>query len=120
MLIRKNEIRDNEVGIFHVPSGQNTVDFDPSAYHGYRFGDGMVRVVMNNIESNLRYNYMMGERQSEDHQAERNWWGSSDVDAIERGVFDRVDEPGLGRLLYRPFLESRLKEAGPRKGGHSE
>ncbi|RMG03855.1 MAG: hypothetical protein D6726_04670 [Nitrospirae bacterium] len=113
MLISKNEIHHNEIGIFHVPSGQNTVDFDPAAYHGYRFGDGKVRLEMNNIEGNMRYNYMMGDRQSEDIQADRNWWGGGDSNEIEQGIYDGEDDASLGRVLYTPFLVGKNRDAGP-------
>ena len=88
-------------------------------------GEDQIRVV---FEKNLDYNVKMGERQTDDIPMKGNWWGESDLVAIEGSFYDGRIEPGVGRVLFEPFLtekpmiriqnaERRTQEKSTNKGG---
>ena len=60
-VIRNNEIRENEIGIFIREKGAGIVIHE------------------NNIFGNERYNIRLGDFNHEDVDARRNWWGESSI-----------------------------------------
>lgn len=112
----RNEIIDNEVGIFFVPSGQNTVDFSPSAYAPDPRYVLPPDVRDNTIAGNRRYNYQVGERQGHNIPLAGNWWGSAEDTVVRSGIFDRRSDADLGEALIAPWLTEPAAGAGIRKG----
>jgi len=92
--ISGNDITDNGCGFFAVVKCE-----------------GEVEISGNNIV-NEDYNVKLGMRQTGDLVFSGNWWGSSDPDEIEYGIFDgRVDEQ-LGTVTYLPALDGPVEDAG--------
>ena len=88
--IRRNIISGNKVGVFAVIKCRGLTVFEDNLF-----------------EKNLDYNVKMGERQSEDIPMKENWWGYLESAAIEDTFFDGRIEPGVGRVLFEPFLTDR-------------
>ncbi len=109
-----NEIANNDVGIFLVPSGQNTIGFSAKRYAIGKQQRTQPLVRLNNISSNRRHNYRLGERFAYDIEVSDNWWGSSAREKISKGIFDHEDDPALGRVLIEPFRTSPVPGTGPR------
>jgi hypothetical protein len=42
----------------------------------------------------------------EDVDARENWWGPADPAAM---IFDELDEPDIGLVLYEPFAKTPFK-----------
>jgi parallel beta-helix repeat protein len=61
-------------------------------------------IAYNNLESNLFNIYL--EQSVLGVSAENNWWGSSQVGAIEALIWDGNDDPGLGLVDYVPFADN--------------
>ncbi|MCP4675768.1 MAG: hypothetical protein GY854_09735 [Deltaproteobacteria bacterium] len=112
--ITANNITNNEVGIFLVPSNQNTVGFSKERYEADKSYRGQPMISKNNISANSRYNYRLGERFRYDIILKNNWWGSTFVEDIERSIFDGSDDMSLGKVIIRPYLESPVEIAKER------
>lgn len=98
--LRRNVIRDNEIGIFCVTEAEDATVFRE-----------------NNIFGNRLYNLKMGMMQARDISLPGNWWGTADPAAVEEGIFDGRDDPTLGRVGVLPLLEVEVAGAGPHIGG---
>ncbi len=55
------------------------------------YDDGSSNVVINNTSSNL--------------PIINNYWGTTDTNTISKLIYDKNDDPTLGTLYYKPFLE---------------
>ncbi|MEN8265041.1 MAG: NosD domain-containing protein [Nitrospirota bacterium] len=115
--IKYNNIRNNDVGIFHVPSNQNIVDFSATfskkgIYHRWQ---PVVRY--NNISYNDEYNYRLGERQGYNILLKDNWWGSSEIEKITELIYDEKKDSTMGRVVFKPFFSAPVESAGVRGGG---
>ncbi|UCG39429.1 MAG: right-handed parallel beta-helix repeat-containing protein [bacterium] len=88
--VRGNIVTDNRFGLFAVIKCEG------------------LSVMENNLfENNSEYNVKMGERQTTDLPLSCNWWGTSLDGEIRASFFDGRMEPGLGRVLYEPYLKER-------------
>jgi len=86
--IIENDIMKNEIGIFVREKG------------------GGLTIKRNNLFSNAEYNIRLGDFNDEDVNATENYWGDGNpADTI----FDERKEPGIGRVIYEPYLEKPLK-----------
>ena len=83
-VIRNNEIRDNEIGIFVREKGAG------------------ITIHENNIFRNERYNIRLGDFNHEDVDARRNWWGKGD---LLSSLFDSRREKGIGTVSLDPVLD---------------
>jgi len=91
--IKKNMITSNEVGIItHIPYSL---------------------IEQNNIIDNLEY-ALINKRRGDVVYARYNWWGTTDTKRISKQIYDKEDDPKLGSVLYEPFLNSEIIDAGPR------
>ena len=88
--IRRNVLSGNKFGVFAVIKCRGLTVFEGNLF-----------------EKNLDYNVKMGERQSEDIPMKGNWWGHLEPAAIEDTFFDGRIEPGVGRVLFEPYLTER-------------
>ena len=113
--ITSNIIKGNDVGIFFVPSSQNTVDFSLENYAvdpRYRMQPA---ITGNNIYKNREYNYKLGEREGFDVILSDNWWGSAGEADIYDMIYDKKSDSSLGRAIVTPYLTVPAKDAGARK-----
>ncbi len=117
VIIEKNNIKDNRVGVFHVPSNQSIVDFSETFEKKEVFHEHQPVVRSNNISYNYEYNYRLGERQGYNILLKDNWWGAADADAVSETIYDSKMDSTLGDILFRPYLSLPVNDAGVRRGG---
>ena len=111
--ITYNEIRDNRIGVFLVPSGQNTQDFFEPDRSGKPWNTGRLLIRYNNIIDNSWYNVSLGEKQFWDLDMSDNWWGTTDLARIRQTVFDRRRDETLGSVILEPVAADAMAAAGP-------
>ncbi len=114
--ITYNNIRDNDVGIFLVPSNQNFVDFSETFDRKDALNQFQPVVTDNDIAYNVSYNYRLGERQGYDIILKDNWWGSIAEADIPGTIYDGKTDSTLGNVIFKPYLKSPAETAGVRKG----
>jgi len=56
----------------------------------------------NNIQDNEGMDLRMGEFHSEDVTLKNNWWGTVDLAVIKKHVYDKDDDPAIGRAVIEP------------------
>ena len=110
--ISLNEIRKNRIGVFLVPSGQNTQDFFEPDRTGKPWNTGRLLITKNNISDNSWYNVSLGEKQFWDLDMSDNWWGTSDIMKIRQTVFDKLRDETLGSVILEPVAADAIPEAG--------
>ncbi|MRR39534.1 right-handed parallel beta-helix repeat-containing protein, partial [bacterium] len=110
-----NRIRNNDVGIFFVPSGQNRVDFMPDEYEADPAYAMMPVIRFNEISGNREYDYRFGDRQHYDVEARDNWWGTTALDKIYSRIYDKKADADLGATLLTPVLPGPPKGIGVRQ-----
>jgi hypothetical protein len=86
--IQNNTIAHNAVGIY--------------VYIGNY--DGTPTIIYNNIHDNADYNIQLGEETENDINAAYNWWGTTDVSAINQSIYDFKNDFYLGTVNFVPFL----------------
>jgi hypothetical protein len=117
IVLERNEIADNAYGIRYESRGStgsiacNTIAGNEYGFFPVVKSDPGVRISGNNIV-NRAYNVKVGEEQRGDVDFRGNWWGSADAAAIVEGFFDGRREPGIGRVLFEPFLEKAVEPCG--------
>ena len=111
--ISLNEIRKNRIGVFLVPSGQNTQDFFEPDRSGKPWNTGRLLITKNNISDNFWYNVSLGEKQFWDLDMSDNWWGTRDLVKIRQTVFDKWRDATLGSVILEPVAAHVVAEAGP-------
>ncbi len=87
VLLARNEITGNKVGIFCVMESPGRIVIEGNRIHG-----------------NADYDFKLGNRQRTDIPARRNWWGTADPAAVRAKIFDKGTEPELGAVLFEPLL----------------
>lgn len=112
--IQHNEINNNQVGIFLVPSGQNIVDFFEPGRTGKPWNEGHLDISANNIRANVDYNLKLGAKQLWDLKITNNWWGLPTAATIQKTIFDQQRDPDLGRALIEPTAPQSFIDAGIR------
>lgn len=103
-----NDIRNNRIGLFLVPSGQNIRDFFEPDRSGIPWNTGHLQISGNNIHDNSWYNLDLGEKQLWDLEISGNYWGSADSSLIGATIFDRRRDETLGRALFEPFAPKQF------------
>ena len=94
-VIRNNVIADNEKGVF--------ITSYPRDY----------RIEENNIIGNRRYAVVLGEEVPDNVQMAGNYWGTDSPEAIAASLFDGRKDDYLGKVLFAPFAEAPVFQAGP-------
>jgi len=89
-VISGNVITRNETGIFVREKG------------------GGLLISRNNIYDNSNYNLRIGDFNAEDVNARDNWWGPGDPLLT---IFDGRNEPGIGKVLFEPYLKAPVAAA---------
>lgn len=116
VVIPANRFLNNGVGIFLVPSGQNTVDFSPGEYEAdprYRM---LPEIRNNNFIASRDYHCLLGDRLASDIPLGDNWWGTTDDTLVRSAIFDHDRDPALGRVVEQPLRPLPVPDAGVRKG----
>ncbi|MDD5759785.1 MAG: right-handed parallel beta-helix repeat-containing protein [Desulfobulbaceae bacterium] len=113
--IQYNEINNNQVGIFLVPSGQNIVDFFEPGRTGKPWNEGHLDISANNIRMNSDYNLKLGAKQLWDLKITNNWWGIVTRADIRQTLFDQHRDPDLGRAIIEPTAPQTIVDAGIRQ-----
>jgi hypothetical protein len=86
--IQNNTIAHNAVGIYvHIGNY-----------------DGIPTIIYNNIHDNSDYNIQLAEDTEKDINATYNWWGTTDVSAINQSIYDFKNDFYLGTVNFVPFL----------------
>ncbi len=114
VLISKNIMYDNDIGVQFTHQHINAVDFE----NLHKFLD-MPVFVSNNFAGNKKYGFSMGELQSIDINVKDNWWGSVDPAKIETVIFDKHDDEELGEVQFASPLNAPVSDAGVRESGHN-
>ncbi len=113
--IQHNEINNNQVGIFLVPSGQNIVDFFEPGRTGKPWNEGHLDISANNIRANNDYNLKLGAKQLWDLKITNNWWGLTSPGKAKQTVFDQQRDPDLGHAIIEPIAQQAIIDAGIRQ-----
>ena len=77
-----------------ITGGENGILFEPSF-------TGSPKIYGNNIYNNSAN---IGLMSANSIDASNNWWGTTDISAIEARIHDSADDPSLGTVFYEPFL----------------
>ncbi len=86
-VIKDSEFVNNETGIFIREKGSG------------------VTIRNSNIYANSNFNIRVGDFNIENINAAGNWWGTEDPAST---IFDGRQEPGVGKVLFEPFLLEKL------------
>ena len=107
--ISNNLISRNDVGVLFVRQHVNAVNFaqlnngqEAPLYEG------------NNIFDNRNYNFSLGEEQERDIDVSGNWWGSASKNDIGERIYDHSKHTSLSRIIFEPFLDEPVADAGVR------
>lgn len=105
--ISGNSIRANGINGAIIRDSRAAITGNLIADNGER-GLGIISFAGTISNNNIVNNglYAIGLDGEGDITAAANWWGQSDLD---REIYDRSDDPGLGRVFYEP----RLREPVP-------
>jgi hypothetical protein len=112
-LIKHNEIRENKFfGIFPKENvsgevSRNEITGNKKGVYLYQVKG--LKLSYNNIYDNADYNISVAEAQDFDINAPNNWFGTINRDKIEEMIFDKNDDPDLGRVTFEPFLDQQVK-----------
>lgn len=107
--IRNSLFSDNEIGIrSHLGIAEITGNIITRNRKGIfvREKGGGLMITGNNFIDNTDYNIWVGDFNTEDVPAPRNWWGTGDP---TEKFFDARREPGIGKVLYEPALQKPLE-----------
>lgn len=110
-----NNINNNRIGLFLVPSGQNIRDFFEPDRSGIPWNTGYLQISANNIYANSWYNLNLGEKQIWDLDITNNFWGLIDPSEISETIYDQHRDESLGRALFEPFATHRFQIPIPSK-----
>jgi hypothetical protein len=94
-LIRNNTIIKNDIGV--------DISGDPNPL-----------IMFNNIQGNNNYSVHLGlnwNERSSNINATYNWWGTTDIDAINQTIYDFKNDFNLGVVDFIPFLAEINPEA---------
>jgi hypothetical protein len=109
-----NNITQNRIGVFLVPSSQQIIDFFEPGRTGKPWNEGHLEIKSNNIFANTDYDLNLGAKQKWDLAIAGNWWGNADSQDIQKNIFDKSRDDALGKAIYKPVLKTPVGKAGPR------
>ncbi len=111
-----NLIKDNKIfGVFAKKAGPATIRFNNFLGNGKAlalYSTSRIIFTYNNVTESIDYHVSLFEGQNEDVSAPYNWWGTKDIQAIEKMVWDRQKEKDLGRLIFTPIAKVPVVGAG--------
>jgi hypothetical protein len=118
--IEQNDFIGNDTGIRYESHGSRaTVAGNRFRENGTSFwvvqrSTSTARIIGNDIEGSRRYSVNVGFNQRADLDYSGNWWGTADPGEIAETIFDKEDDPLLGRILFSPHLTEPPRGAGIR------
>ncbi|MBI4651156.1 right-handed parallel beta-helix repeat-containing protein [Candidatus Desantisbacteria bacterium] len=56
------------------------------------------KIINNNIYNNKNFNLQLGEFYQDDINIDKNWWGTIDISIINKFIYDKEDNSGLGTV----------------------
>jgi hypothetical protein len=65
-------------------------------------------ISFNNIFANTEYDIKLGDGQTKDVDASRNWWGTKETSYIRRKIYDKSREDYIGNVIIEPVLPQRV------------
>jgi hypothetical protein len=108
-LIENNTITENDIGLnIYYDSLSNPPSTPPSP-----------TIVYNNIQNNSEYNIYLGDLATvygltaPDVNASYNWWGTTDIPAINQTIYDFKNNHNVGTVTFTPLLTKPNPEALP-------
>ena len=110
VLISRSTFTDNAIGIRAYRGNgritENSVTGNGVGIFVREKGAGLT-ITANDIFANSDYNVRVGDFNDEDVNARGNWWGTADpADTI----FDGRREPGIGVVIYEPYLTAPARQ----------
>ena len=112
-VITGNEISDNKFfGIFpkedvKAEISKNEITGNKKGVYLYQARGVIFR--NNNIYDNVDYNITVAEAQDYDIDARNNWFGTINREKIQEMIFDKNDDPELGKVEIDPFLDRQVE-----------
>jgi hypothetical protein len=113
--IRRARVTGNTIGIrSYLGMGDINDSVISDNYNGIfvREKGGSLNIHNNVFTNNSNYSIRIGDFNTEDVPAQHNWWGEGDPGET---IFDSRQEPGIGRVLYEPYLTKPPIEGGTGK-----
>jgi hypothetical protein len=115
-VIAYNQISDNKLyGLWLKEQTRALVAFNEisgSEKNVFLYQASGARLRFNNLGDAKRYAIAVAEEQEADVDASQNWFGTQNPAAIDRLLFDKEDDPALGKIVFEPLLKERVKGAG--------
>jgi hypothetical protein len=115
-VISHNEIRENKFfGIWPKEDSEGVISYneiEENKKNIFLYQVTGVKIEFNNIYDAVDYNIAVAEIQDMDLNVANNWWGTINKEKIEEMVYDKMDDEEVGRIIYEPFLRSKVREAG--------
>ena len=118
ILIEHNDIIDNYYGVRCEANGSRTTitknrfEGNNNAFFPVRKTSNTVKIFDNNFGPAKNYQVKLGQTQYKNLDFSNNWWGTTDKEKIRAGFFDRGMEPMLGKVIFEPFLQQPVADAG--------
>jgi hypothetical protein len=75
--------------------------------------DSSPTIIYNNIHNNSEYNIQLDEETGNHINASYNWWGTTDISAINQKIYDFKYDFNLGTVSFIPFLTEPNPQATP-------
>jgi parallel beta-helix repeat protein len=114
--ISYNDIRENKFfGIWLKEVSEGIIsynDIEENKKNIFLYQVKGVKIEFNNIYDPRDYNIAVAEEQDMDLNVANNWWGTVNRAKIEETVYDKMEDEEVGRIIYEPFLRSKVREAG--------
>lgn len=108
--VSNNITNSNNIGIYLRGTSDNNLTYNEVSNNVYgistetRYGiyskNNLIKY--NNIYENTSYNF--DNNQAYDVNAEYNWWGTTDANAIAEKIYDYYDNNSVGVVDYNPWL----------------
>ncbi len=119
MLIENNIIRDSAAGINLIYREKTDINKPITIQHntivnntvGIFVEGRFTPTVTNNNIYNNQQSVKMGSGASRDISVAQNWWGTTDISAIDNSITDFNDDFNLGKVTYQPILTSHDQQA---------
>ena len=107
MEIARSAIKGGDLGIRYWDGApyihHNTITGNRTGIFCRQGADGS-RITMNNIHGNTEYDLKLGDAQTADIDAAKNWWGDVNVSSIRLKIYDKGRDMYIGRALIEPVL----------------
>jgi parallel beta-helix repeat protein len=113
--IERNLIINNTNGIQISSNTQLTIRNNTIANNsvGISTNSLLTTIIYNNIHDNSNYNIYLESDATSDINATYNWWGTTDLLAINQSIYDKKRDFNLGTVTFVPFLTEPNSQAMP-------